>query len=157
VKEGVVRKIGRALYVRDPKEAGDPTVLGFAIATAIAQLEDAKIQMSGAEAAHRLGLTADRPATWTYFTTGRTRRVTVGGQVVKLRHDTSSALLGAGTKAGMVISALRFLGENGVTNQVLIKLHRQLSPSTARQLRRYRAYVPLWMRECIDALTVTIR
>lgn len=155
-KEGAVTRISRALYARSQSEDHSAARMAAGAVAAMARSENIKVQMSGRNAAYHLGLVDERPKDCVYLTTGASKRVSVGSQIVELRHDTSSAMLGAGTRAGTVISALRYLGDCGVTGRILVKLHRQLSPRTARELRRYRAYVPLWMRECIDALTATI-
>lgn len=155
VKDQVVKRIGRGLYLSAQRAASDSDagISGAAIAAAVARSEGAKVQMSGAEAAYRLGLSVDRPSECLYLTTGRSKRIALRNQIVDLRHNASPAMLGAGTQAGVVLSALRHLGEDGITSDVLVKIDRELSRSTARQLRQYRTLVPAWMRECIDALT----
>jgi hypothetical protein len=140
-----------------PHDLLDTVVTPAGAVAAMARSENIKVQMSGRNAAYQLGLVDERPKECVYLTTGPSKCISIGNQIVELRHDTSSAMLGAGTRAGMVISALKYLGDGGVTGKMLVKIHRQLSPGTAQQLRRFRAYVPLWMRECIDALTATIR
>ncbi len=156
MKERVVRRIGRGLYVRSQPDQGKAGISSAAIAAALARSEGVKVQVSGAEAAYRLGLSEERPKECIYLTTGPSKRVKVGNQVVEFQHDVSPAMLGAGTQAGMVISALRHLGADSVTAHVLVSIHKQLSQRTARQLRQYRALVPGWMRECIDALTISV-
>lgn len=156
VKERVVRRIGRGLYVRSEPDEGKAGISSAAIAAALARSKGVKVQASGAEAAYRLGLSDERPKECVYLTTGPSKHVKVGNQVVELRHDASPAMLGAGTQAGMVISALRHLGEDGITAHVLVSIHKQLSQRTARQLRRYRALVPEWIGDSIDALTRTL-
>ena len=153
VRERVARRIGWGLYVAASPAARRPGISAAELAAAVARSKGERVQVTGAEAVYRLGLTTDRPRECLYLTSGPSKRVKAGAVSVELQHDFSPAMLGAGTQAGIVLAALRHLGPDGITARDLVTIRRKITRATARQLRRYRPLVPEWMRDYVDALT----
>lgn len=153
-KGHVIQRVGRGVYVR-PKESpllGQLPVSAVQVAKAVARARQEKLQLSGAEAANRLGLTTQVPARTIYLTDGPSRVVRVGKQEVELRHAASRKLIGAGTEGGLVISALYYLGREGVTAEVIANLQKSLSSVTRKQLLRLLPHVPTWMGQALRSI-----
>jgi hypothetical protein len=106
------------------------------IAAALAKSRRCRIQVSGARAANELGLTTQVPAKAVYLTDGPSRAVTVGRQEIRLKHVPSTRLVAAGTKAGMVLEALRHLGPD-VDPRTIERLETQLSRRDKQALNQY--------------------
>ena len=73
--------------------------------------EAIEVQPSGAYAANLLGLTTQIPMRIELFTNGPKRVITIGKQVIILKPTTPKNMVGAGTKAGLILHALRQIGK----------------------------------------------
>jgi hypothetical protein len=150
VRRGVLRRIARGVYAypRLSPRLGALTPPPDDVAAALAKSRGGRIQVSGARAANELGLSTQVPAQAVYLTDGPSRTVKVGRQEIRLKHVSSTQMLGAGTKAGMVVQALRHLGR-GVAPGTLGRLASQLSPDDRRMLRKSAPAVPGWAQPAL--------
>ena len=146
-REGVIRRLGRGLYdfprlhpVFGPVPA-DPDQ----IAAALARKTGSRLQSAGGQAANALGLSTQVPARAVYLTDGRRRSVQVGGQTIELRHAAPRFLAGAGHTEGTVIQALRHLGPEQITAEVVERLRRILTVREKAALRREAFNAPGWL------------
>jgi len=146
-REGVIRRLGRGLYdyprlhpVFGPVPA-DPDE----IAAALARKTGSRLQSTGGHAANALGLSTQVPARAVYITDGRRRTVQVGGQTIELRHAEPRSLAGAGHTEGTVIQALRHLGPEQITADVIESLRQTLTPREKTALRREVLNAPGWL------------
>ncbi|HVG44221.1 MAG TPA: DUF6088 family protein [Longimicrobium sp.] len=150
VRRGHLRRIARGVYAYPVLSArlGALTPPPDDIAAALAKAKGGRVQVSGARAANDLGLSTQVPAQAVYLTDGPSRTVKVGRQVIRLKHVTSTQMAGAGTKAGMVIQALRYLGR-GLDPAVLRRLAPQLSAHDRRTLRKTASAAPGWVQPAL--------
>ena len=107
-------------------------------------------QITGAEAANRLGLSTQVPMKPIYLTSGPSRLVKLGKLELELRHKPSGELLAAGRPAGDVIQALLYLGPRAVERTHVERLRNTLEPETKVKLRKLAAQLPTWMRAIIE-------
>ncbi|MFB1487253.1 MAG: DUF6088 family protein [Thiocapsa sp. C3-sup] len=77
---------------------------------AIAAQRGEIIVSSGAAAANNLGLTTQVPVRLVYLTSGRTRKMSLGKQIVELRHAPRWQLAMPHQPAGQAVRALAWLG-----------------------------------------------
>jgi predicted transcriptional regulator of viral defense system len=77
---------------------------------AIAAQRGEVIVSSGAAAANSLGLTTQVPVRSVYLTSGRTRKMSLGKQIVELRHAPRWQLAMPHRPAGLAVRALAWLG-----------------------------------------------
>ncbi len=154
-KDGRVRRLARGLY-DVPKihpVLGPLSPNADAVATAAAEQAGHRIQISPARAANVLGLSSQVPAKLLYLTDGSSRKIKVGNQVVYLKHAGPRALLGAGTKAGVALQALRAVGKDQVSDTVVRQLRANLPPDAKIGLRKLMHKAPRWTAPVIDAIT----
>ena len=101
-KAGSVERIGHGLYIV-PK-AGRFGIKAMPapeqVARTVAEAEGATIEVHGAEAARRLGLSTQMPAQAVFQTTGSPRQIRLGQLVVRLQHVAPRKLALAGRPAG---------------------------------------------------------
>jgi hypothetical protein len=146
-QHGTIRRLSRGLYdypKRHPQLgllSPDPD----AVAKAISEKEESRLQPSGPYAVNRLGLSQQVPAKIVYLTDGTEKSVTVGNQTIQLRRTTSKNMATAGSISGLVIQAFRYLGKDGVTSSHIATLRRTLSSNDRKRLSRDRIYAPAWM------------
>jgi hypothetical protein len=147
VQKGVIRRLARGLY--DYPE--HHPIMGIlapspdAIAQALAGKQGIRLQPSGAYAANRLGLSTQVPARIVYLTDGPSRTVRVGNQEIRLQRTTPRSMGPAGRTSGLVIQALRHLGQKHVDDAVIQTLQRKLSDQDKRRLIKDIAYAPAWV------------
>src|SRR5262245_26515031 len=113
-RQGTIRRLARGLYdyPRINPQLGPISPGPDAIARAVARKTSSKVQIAGAQAANALGLSTQVPAHAVYLTDGPSRRVAIGRSVITLRRASPKHLLAAGSTAGTVVQALRYLGRD---------------------------------------------
>jgi hypothetical protein len=142
-----IRKLSRGLYDY-PKQHPQLGLLNpdpDAVAKAISEKDEIRLQPSGAFAVNRLGLSQQVPAKIVYLTDGPEKSVRVGNQTIQLRRTTPKNMATASSTSGLVIQAFRYLGEKGVTSDHIATLRRVLSPEDRTRLSSDRIYAPAWM------------
>lgn len=107
-------------------------------------------QITGAEAANRLGLSSQVPMKPIYLTNGPSRLVKLGNLELELRHKPSRELPAAGRPAGDVIQALKYLGPEAVERSHVERLSNTLEPETKVNLRKLAVQLPAWIRAIIE-------
>jgi hypothetical protein len=146
-QKGTIRRIARGLY--DYPE--HHPIMGIlapspdAIARALAGKQGIRLQPSGAYAANRLGLSTQVPARIVYLTDGPSRTVRVGNQEIRLKRTTPRSMGPADRISGLVIQALRHLGQKHVDDAVIQTLQRKLSDQDKKRLIKDIAYAPAWV------------
>lgn len=147
VKNGVVRRLARGLY-DFPKT--HPT-LGLlspsldAIAKALTGRHKIRLQPSGAYAANLLRLSEQVPAKVVFLTDGPSRKVRIRNQTIELRRTTPRMMAAAGRTSGLVIAALRDLGQPHVTRERVAHLRTLLSAADRARLLDDLPLAPAWM------------
>lgn len=146
-QHGTIRKLSRGLYDY-PQQHPQLGLLNpdpDAVAKAISEKDEIRLQPSGAFAVNRLGLSQQVPAKIVYLTDGSEKSVRVGNQTIQLRRTTPKNMVTAGSTSGLVIQAFRYLGEKGVTSDHIATLRRALSQEDRARLSSDRIYAPAWM------------
>lgn len=147
VQKGAIRRLARGLYDYPEHHPimGILAPLPDAIAEALAGKQGIRLQPSGAYAANRLGLSTQVPARIVYLTDGPSRTVRVGNQEIRLQRTTPRSMGPAGRTSGLVIQALRHLGQKHVDDAVILTLQRKLSDQDKKRLMKDIAYAPAWV------------
>lgn len=144
---GEIRRLARGLYDYPQKHQK----LGYLpanyerIAQALAGRDSLKIQPSGAYAANLLGLTEQVPARIVFLTDGPNRTVQINKQQIVLKRTTPKNMATAGRVSGLVIQALRYLGQDHVDDEIIGMLKKRLSGNDKRQLINDIRYAPIWI------------
>ena len=115
---------------------------------ALANQRGEVIVLSGAAAANTLGLTTQVPVRSVYLTSGRSRTMNLGKQVVELRHAPRWQLALAHKPAGEAVRALAWLGPEKA-EAALKTLKRKLPPSTFSELVAAAPQLPTWFARSV--------
>lgn len=153
-RSGEIRRLGRGVYdyPKTSPRLGPLTPTPEVIAEALARREGVHLQTSGARAANALGLTTQVPGRLTFLTDGTPRSRRVGTLVIELKRAAPRKLRGAGTLAGTVLQALRYLGPERVNEEVVRQLSHILSANDKRELRSIASAAPGWARPALDRI-----
>ncbi|PZU43818.1 MAG: hypothetical protein DI568_16760 [Sphingomonas sp.] len=106
------------------------------------------IVSNGAAAANALGLTTQVPVRSVYLTSGRSRKMNLGKQVVELRHAPRWQLALANRPAGEAVRALAWLGPEKAET-ALRTLKQKLPPSAFGELVAAAPQLPTWLAQSV--------
>lgn len=150
-REGTIRRLARGLYdypAQHPK-IGTLSPSVDALARALAGRDAIRLQPSGAYAANLLGLSDQVPMKVIFLTDGPTRHVRIGNQEIHLKRTTPRNMATAGKTSGLVIQALRFLGQKRVDSTVIQALKQRLNASEKADLMKDIRFAPAWIAAII--------
>ncbi len=122
------------------------------VAQALAGRDNLKIQPSGAYAANLLGLSDQVPAKVVFLTDGSHRKIQIGKRSIVLKRTTPKNMATAGKISGLVIQALRFIGQENIDDKVIGILKRRLSAKDKQILAADIRYVPAWVEKVVRRL-----
>lgn len=147
VRSAAIRRLARGLYDYPEKHPalGNLPPNYERIAQALAGRDSLKIQPSGAYAANLLGLTEQVPAKIVFLTDGPNRTVQINKQQIVLKRTTPKNMATAGRVSGLVIQALRYLGQDNVDDKIIGILKKRLSRDNKRQLINDLRLAPVWI------------
>ena len=152
-RAGRLRRVARGLYdyPRIDPQLGALTPSTDAVAQALARETGSLVQVAGAQAANMLGVSVQVPAQTTYLTDGPPRTVQIGRRVIRLKHASPKNLVAAGTNAGTVVQALRYVGQAAAPT-LIDAARSKLSKQDRHQLVRGATYASAWMRSVLRKL-----
>ncbi|CAM4421818.1 MAG: hypothetical protein LEGION0403_FIIPPAGN_02715 [Legionella sp.] len=150
-KSGEIVRITQGVYVRPEKNRFVGIVMPepFKVAKAIARQSNERIQISGAEAARKMGLTTQTPAQPVFFTTGRNRHFKMGTLEISLKHVSRKKLPLPNSEAGLAIQALWHLGKEKVSIQSIQIIQSRLTSEEFNKFVNAKNEMPGWMSNII--------
>src|SRR3989338_7743136 len=151
---GAIRRLARGLYDYPEKHPtlGDIPVNYERIAQALAGRDNLKIQPSGAYAANLLSLTDQVPAKVVFLTDGSHRKIQIGNQQIILKRTTPKNMATAGKMSGLVIQALRFIGQPFIDDRVIRILKNRLTEKDKKMLVADLRYAPALVEKVVKRL-----
>jgi hypothetical protein len=153
-RKGTIRRLARGVYdyPKQHPKLGTLSPSADAIARALAGRDRTRLQPAGAYAANALGLTEQVPAKAVFLTDGPSRTIKIGPTTIQLRQTTPRNMAAAGRLSGLVIQALRELGEAHVTPARVAHLRRTLPADKRRGLLSDLSLAPAWMHPILRKL-----
>lgn len=143
-------RVGRGLYSPQLRSRfGSRGPRPEKLVQGVAALTGETIAPSGASTANALGLTTQVPVRPVFLTSGRSRQLRLGSQIVELRHAPIWQLYSPTGAAGHALRALAWLGPDHAPAAVAI-LRSTLPPGELRALAAVRARVPSWLAEILS-------
>jgi hypothetical protein len=147
-RQGAIRRLARGVY-DFPKEhriLGPLTPSAEAVARALAGRDRTRLQQAGAYAANTLGLTEQVPAKIVFLTDGPAKTVKIGPMTIQLRRTTPKNMEAAGRLSGLLIQALRELGQEHITLERREHLKRTIPLAKRKELLKDLRLAPTWMQ-----------
>jgi hypothetical protein len=150
VKSEKLERITNGVYVRPKinRYVGVVMPALSEVAEVIAKSNGETIQVHGAEAARQFNLTTQVPAKLVFYTSGSTREVTVGKLKLGFIRAARRKLQFSGTRIGLALSALWFLGKEGINESAVKMVCSKLEVNELNQLRN--AELPAWLAEHLN-------
>jgi len=151
-RSGALTRISRGVYMLPLKgRFGAKTPSLPALLRALTLATGEVFAIHGAAAANALGLSTQVPMKPVYLTSGRSRRLKVGGQWLDLRHAPEWQLLLPDERAGDALRVLSWSGREEATS-LLKQLRGKLSARDRDTLLTLRGRLPSWLAKEISGL-----
>lgn len=149
VKAGLIERVARGVFVRPEfsRYVGKVMPEPIKVAETLAKSTGAVVQVHGAEAARRLGLTTQVPVQSVFSTTGPSKRIRIGQMEIRLQHVSPRKLALAGRPAGLALAAMWYLGKGEVSTRTIEKIRSKLSSGEFEALRAATSAMPAWMSD----------
>ena len=128
-----------------PDRLADAGTAPEKIAQALADRDSSRVQPSGVYAANVLGLSTQVPAKAVFLTDVTQRRIRVGRQEILLKRTTPKNMATAGRVSGLVIQALRYVGQRHVDDAVVDLLAARIDRKGRQELIKDIRYAPAWI------------
>jgi Family of unknown function (DUF6088) len=145
VRRGKLLRAGRGMYVSPVQSRfGSHAPSVQRLVEELSAQRGETIVSSGATSANALGLTTQVPTRTIYLTSGRSRKLMLGKQVVHLQHVPSWQLTLAKEPAGEIVRALAWAGPERV-QEVLKEIDGRVPRSELQKINRHISLFPGWM------------
>jgi hypothetical protein len=148
VQSGTIMRVSHGIFVR-PEESKYGKVPPTAEKVAALKANGAPIEVHGAEAARRFGLSTQVPVQPVYCTTGPSRRFLLGNLPITLQHVSARKILSPGTNVGLAFSALWYLGKEQVNTSVFEQIRSKLTTQEYKKLKQFASAMPAWMANAL--------
>lgn len=141
----MIPKVNKLLNVEVPANPNS-------IAQAIARNHNWNIAPSEMTALNTLGLSTQVPATWKYISDGPYKVYKIDGITIQFKHTTNKNISSMSPISCLVVQALKALGKDGVSREVLLKLSSRLSHGDISVLAEETTRTTSWIRDAIREL-----
>ena len=120
-----------------------------ALAAAIARNSGWTIIPCGDIAANDLGLSTQVPAVWSYVSTGPYRTYEVGRMRLEFKHTANRELFNMSRKSALCVQAIKALGKDRITSDVVRRLGLALSSREKNALLKEASHATSWIYDVI--------
>ena len=119
------------------------------VAMALARNFGWTIAPSGAAALNMLGLSTQVPAHWSFISNGPYRSFSFNNITIEFKHCSSKEISGMSQKTALVTQAIKALGKEGIDEESLQRIRRNLSDGEKTCLLTETQHTTVWIYECI--------
>ncbi len=123
-----------------------------AVAEAIARKNNWSIIPSGNAALNLLGISTQVPAKWEYLSSGDSKDYQIGNASISFTHRADKELNRMSTKTALVIQAIKALGEENISEDVIAKFASKLPNAEKARLLTEAKPTTAWVYEIIKKI-----
>jgi hypothetical protein len=154
VKKDILIRLtqGIYLYPKIDKELGVLYPSVDDVCRAIAKRDKARIEPTGIFALHSLGLSTQIPVNVVYLTDGIPRKIKYGNRTIKFKKTAPKNLAMKGKVSSLVITALKQIGKENVSQEVELQLTKVLKKESVENVRHDAKLAPEWISKLIFQL-----
>lgn len=153
-KQKIIRRLAQGIYdyPKTHEQLGIIPPDLNEVAKAIAEKNGVQIQPAGAHAANLAGLLEQVPGQIIFLTEGPSRKVKIGNQEIIFKKTTKKIMSPAGTREGILIQAIKNLGENHIDPITCARIKKFLQGSSENEIRKNMKFAPAWIRKRISEI-----
>ncbi len=123
------------------------------IALAIARKYNWNIAPYNSTALNLLGLSSQVPTQYKYISSGRYKEYKIGNTTLEFKKVNPGEIANMSLKTATVIQAIKSLGKENITDQVIQKIRGNLSENEREDLMNEAKSVPSWIYEVIREIS----
>jgi len=154
VQKKVIRRLTHGLY--DLPEVhpklGEIMPTTEKIIEAIKTSDAIEVQPTGAYAANLLGLSTQIPMRIELYTNGPKKTIQIGKQEIILKPTTPKNMISAGTKAGLILHALKQIGKDNVTDEMIKQIRSKIEEQDIKHIKKQIQFAPVWIAKIMRTL-----
>lgn len=153
-EEGELIRIASGIYIKPRMSRFGPVMPSIEhIVKAISIRDKAQILPSGETALNALGLSTQVPMSYSFLTTGSARKLSIGKRQVTLKRGVPRNFAYKTQLIGLIVQALRCLGEPNVTSKELEQIQRLITKESDKEaLIKDVHMMPVWMKRIIKPM-----
>ncbi len=154
-EKGLLIRVAHGIYLY-PKKDKDLGVLypsAEEIAIAIAKRDKARIIPTGVQALNKLGLSTQVPLKVVFLTDGAARSIKIGKRTITFKKTSPKNLMAKGEISGLVIQALKSIGQNKIEDDILNKLLTILKKEKKQIILHDAKLAPAWINKILMIAT----
>jgi len=152
---GVIKRFRKGIYYKPKKSSlfGDVLPNPSAIAQAIAKLNHARIAPNGSMALNMLGLSDQVPMKYIYLNDKLHKSEFVGNIEIVFKRINAKKLTASNKKAGLVLSAIEYLGQDAFNHSDLVKeFADKLNVTDIKDLDKASKNYPIWVQTRVSEI-----
>ena len=123
------------------------------LALAIARKYNWNIAPYNSTALNLLGISTQVPAHYKYISSGRYKEYKIGDTILEFKKVNPGEIANMSLKTATVIQAIKSLGKENITNEVIQKIRENLSEKERKDLMNESKSVPSWIYEVIREIS----
>ena len=123
------------------------------LALAIARKYNWNIAPYNSTALNLLGLSTQVPTHYKYISSGRYKEYKIGNTILEFKKVNPGEIADMSLKTATVIQAIKSLGKENITNEVIQKIRENLSEKERKDLMNESKSVPSWIYEVIREIS----
>ena len=123
------------------------------LALAIARKYNWNIAPYNSTALNLLGLSTQVPTHYKYISSGRYKKYKIGDTILEFKKVNPGEIANMSLKTATVIQAIKSLGKENITNEVIQKIRKNLSEKERIDLMNESKSVPSWIYEVIREIS----
>ena len=123
------------------------------LALAIARKYNWNIAPYNSTALNLLGLSTQVPTHYKYISSGRYKEYKIGDSILEFKKVNPGEIANMSLKTATVIQAIKSLGKENITNEVIQKIRENLSEKERIDLMNESKSVPAWIYEVIREIS----
>ena len=144
---------GVYLYPKTDKALGVLYPSTEEIAIAIAKRDRARIIPTGVQALNKLGLSTQIPLQVVFLTDGAARSIKIGKRTITFKKTSPKNLLTKGEISGLIIQALKSIGQHKIDEEVLTRLFNSLKKEKKENILYDAKLAPAWINKILMSAT----
>jgi predicted transcriptional regulator of viral defense system len=154
VQKKSIRRLSRGLYDLPEvhPQLGEIMPTTQKIIEAIKASDAIEVQPTGAYAANLLGLSTQIPMKIELYTNGPKKTIRIGRQEIILKPTTPKNMIGAGTKAGLILHALKQIGKDNVTDEMIKQIRSKIEKQDIKHIKKQIQFAPVWIAKIMRSL-----
>ncbi|MCQ2914758.1 MAG: type IV toxin-antitoxin system AbiEi family antitoxin domain-containing protein [Alphaproteobacteria bacterium] len=151
-KEGKIRRLTRGIYdypkynsLLECYVAPDLNKVAYAIANKY----NWNICPNGETACNYLGLSTQMPGNYIFISNGPNKKIQIGNRILEFKHSTTRETNIRCKNALLVIQAIKSIGRNQMTEEIIYKLSSKFMPSEWKTIKISAKKVTYWIYDII--------